>query len=177
MINQCKLFDDMRIVWLKHVWWTREVILAIAAGAPWTADSVAKLLENPHEMADVFAPFITPAQKQQMTDLFVTHLKLGGAVVTAAKNKEIDKLNDLQKQWHENADQIARFMADLGLGYVYEEVKQMMYSHLRLTTHEAVFVLEGKFAQSITEFERVQNEALMMADYFTNGIRKTKLSS
>lgn len=172
-INQCKLYDEMRIVWLKHVWWTREVILAIAAGAPWTQSSIDKLLQNPAEMAAVFAPFITPQQQKQMTDLFITHLKLGGDIVTAAKNKDTSRVNMLQKQWHQNADQIAQLMASLGLNLDENEVRQMMYTHLQLTTDEAVATLSGKYSQSIQIFDQVQNEALMMADYFSSGIRST----
>lgn len=160
----------MRIVWLKHVWWTREVILAIAAGAPWTNESVAKLLENPAEMAAVFAPFTSHQNQTQMIDLFKTHLSLGGDIVTAAKAGDTARVSNLQTQWHQNADQIAHLMAGFGLGYDEAEVRKMMYTHLQLTTDEATQVLGGKYAQAIATFDRVQNEALMMADYFACGI-------
>jgi hypothetical protein len=158
---------------MKHVWWTREVILAITAGAPWTENSVNKLLQNPAEMANVFAPYISLAQQKQFIDLFTTHLKLGGDIVTAAKANDTAKVAELQKQWHENADDIAQFMSGLGLGYEYDEVRKMMYTHLQLTTNEATYMLGGQYDRAIAEFDHVQNEALMMADYFTRGIRSS----
>lgn len=169
-INERKLYDDMRIVWLKHVWWTREVILAIVAGAPWTNESVSTLLQNPTEMTAVFAPFINVQQQKQMTDLFTAHLKLGGDIVTAAKSNDTNRVNTLQTQWHQNADQIAKFMAGLGLNLNERDVRQMMYDHLMLTTNEAVLTLEGKYNEAIQTFEQIQSEALFMADYFSSGI-------
>lgn len=165
----------MRIVWLKHVWWTREVILAIANNAPWTNQSVEKLLQNPAEMAAVFAPFISPVAQKQMIELFKTHLSLGGDIVTAAKNGQTDRVAELQKQWHKNADQIAQLMASLGLGFNEKEVRKMLYHHLELTTSEALQVLNGQYKQAIATFDEIQNQALMMADYFSCTIINTIL--
>ena len=170
MFNECKLYDDMRIVWLRHVWWTREVILAIVAGAPWTEESIAKLLKNPSEMAAVFSPFINREHQNDMIDLFTTHLKLGGDIVTAAKAGDTAHVNELQRQWHQNANQIARLMAGFNLGFNEDEVQQMMYTHLQLTTDEAVLTLQGRYNDAIAKFDQVQDEALMMADYFACGI-------
>lgn len=172
MISQCKIHDDMRVVWMKHVWWTREVILAITADAPWTNASVAKLLQNPIEMAAVFAPFISKQFEQQFANLFTVHLKLGGDIVTAAKKGDTALVNKLQYEWHQNAEQIAQLMASFGLCMEEKKVREMMYTHLQLTTNEAVFMLNGQYEQAIAEFDKIQDEALMMADYFTRSISR-----
>ena len=174
MLKKCKLYDDMRIVWLRHVWWTREVILAIAANAPWTNDSVNKLLKNPQEMSNVFAPYITSTQQKIFVDLFTTHLKIGGDIVTASKKGYNKRVEELQTQWHQNADQIAKFMASLLLCLCENDVRRMMYSHLHLTTQEATEVLNKQYEQAIATFDKVQEEALMMADYFVSGIVHAK---
>ena len=174
MIKKCKLYDEMRIVWLRHVWWTREVILAIALDAPWTTDSTNKLLKNPQEMSDVFAPYIKSTQQKIFVDLFTTHLKLGGDIVSASKKGETKRVEELQTQWHQNADQIARFMASLLLCLCEDDVRRMMYTHLHLTTQEATQVLNKQYEQGIATFDRVQKEALMMADYFASGIVHAK---
>jgi len=171
-LDQCQLFDQMRIVWLRHVWWTREVILSIANNLPSTNDSVNKLLQNPAEMMAIFAPYFPQKDKEikMLTDLFTTHLKLGGDIVTAAKNGDTAKVTILQKQWHENADDIARAFHQMCPCYNYETTRKMMYSHLQLTTDEAIAILQSKFADGIKIFDNVQHEALMMADYFSAGI-------
>ena len=173
MINLCKLWDDLRIVWLRHVWWTREVIMGIAFGLPSLNDSVNKLLENPKEMADIFKPFITNAQYIQMIALFKQHLSTGGDIVTAAKAGDTAKVNQLQKEWHQNSDEIAKLMAGFGLNYNEAVVRDMMYTHLALTTTEATQILAGQYADAIKTFDKIQEEALQMADYFYAGIAKS----
>jgi len=169
---KCLLFINMRDVWAKHVWWTREVILAISNSLASTDTSVAKLLENPAEMARVFAPYYPHGVIMQIEQLFTTHLKQGGDIVTAAKNGDTAKVNQLQIEWHKNSDQIAKLFASINPFYNESEVRNMMYSHLSLTTNEATLYLQTKYDDAIKAFDQIQAEAAMMADYFAVGIIK-----
>ena len=49
-------------------------------------------------------------------------------------------------------------------------MRDMWYEHLTLTKREAVAILNSDYAASIVTFERIEKEALMMADEFSNGI-------
>ena len=165
-----KLSQDMRRVWMEHVWWTRNVIIGIISNLPGNAEYTARLLQNPADMANVFAPNFGVFPRQQFIDLFSTHLKQGAAIVEAAKAGNMDLVETLQVQWHQNSDQIAAMFATLSPCYRFEEVRCMMYTHLRLTTDEAVQNLSGQYAEEVKTFDKIQAEALMMADYFTSGI-------
>jgi len=193
--SECELYLNMRDVWAKHVWWTREVIMGIVHGLPGTADvRVPKLLQNPAEMASVFAPYCMGdlkgschncnniqrlrrevrerrcnEQMARLTDLFTTHLKQGGDVVTAAKAGDTQKTEQLVKQWYANADDIAKFFAEYNACYDEKMVKDMMYEHLRLTIAEAVYEIGGQYQASINMFDQIQKEAQAMADYFACG--------
>lgn len=48
----------------------------------------------------------------------------------------------------------------------------MLYTHLELITQELNNRLAGKYADDIDSFNKVEQEALMMADYFVDGIVK-----
>lgn len=168
--GKCQLHKDMRLVWERHVWWTREVVLSIINGLPGTSSSVNKLLQNPAEMAAVFAPFYAPDVIQQITDLFTVHLKLGGDIIMAASEGDSAKVKELQTEWHRNADDIAKLFGSINPYYDEETVRQMMYKHLELTTNEVILTIEGKYDDAIATFDQIQDEALMMAHYFADGI-------
>jgi len=169
-LRQVDLYGDWRRVWSKHVWWTREVILSIINGWDGTQNSVNKLLKNPLEMGDIFAEFYSDRTVKRIEELFTEHLKMGGDIVTAAKAGDMAKVETLTKQWYANADDIAKFLASVNPHYSEEELRKMMYEHLRLTLLEASLTLQKKFDEAINTFDKIQAEAEMMADYFARGL-------
>ena len=46
----------------------------------------------------------------------------------------------------------------------------MLYTHLDLTKEELANRLAGRYVEDVNSFNRVEQEAMMMADYFVNGI-------
>ena len=56
--------------------------------------------------------------------------------------------------------------------YPKEEVRQMLYEHLRLTTNEVSARLQKKYVEDIRAYDIVQKEVLKMAEFFVNGMVK-----
>ena len=48
--------------------------------------------------------------------------------------------------------------------------KRQMYSHLEMTEEEATLRLQGNYAADIKVFDKIENEALKMANYMFDGI-------
>ncbi len=48
----------------------------------------------------------------------------------------------------------------------------MLYDHLAMTKDEAIYMLTQKYADSINIFDKIEQEALIMADTMTQGIVK-----
>ena len=46
----------------------------------------------------------------------------------------------------------------------------MFFEHLDLTTEEALFILQNRLEPSIAVFDKIEEEALHMADILTNAI-------
>jgi len=49
-------------------------------------------------------------------------------------------------------------------------MRAMWYEHLSLTKKEAVATLNKNYKKSIETFDRIECQAMMMADDFSNGI-------
>ena len=54
--------------------------------------------------------------------------------------------------------------------YPREQVRQMLYTHLKLTTDEVNARLKRDFTADIKAYDMVQKEILDMANFFSNGI-------
>ena len=79
-------------------------------------------------------------------------------------------MDQARRKWYANADDIAKFLADINHCWSETKWKAMLYDHLEMTEKEAVLRLNGKYAEDIRVFDSIEKEALKMADYMTQGI-------
>ena len=76
----------------------------------------------------------------------------------------------LNKKWYQNADDMAEAFSNINPFYPKEEIRQMLYDHLRLTANEVNARLSGNYVEDIAAYDMVQKEILRMSQFFVNGI-------
>lgn len=79
---------------------------------------------------------------------------------------------ELNKKWYKNADDMANAFSSINPFYPREEIRHMLYEHLRLTTDEISARLRKDYSADIKAYDLVQKEILRMAKFFVNGIVK-----
>lgn len=168
--RQVNLMNKLRMLWEQHVYWTRFFIISTAADLPDLGDVTNRLLENPGDFAAALAPFYGARISDRFRELLREHLLIGGDLVTAAKNKDDAKVGEDRRKWYANADEIARFLAGINPFWDESRWRSMLYDHLEMTEQEAVLRLAGRFPEDIRMFDRIELEALEMADYMSQGI-------
>jgi hypothetical protein len=165
------LHGAMDRLWTDHVTWTRLVIVDFAAGAPNLKPDLARLLRNQADIGNAIKPFYGAAAGAQLTRLLHTHIMEAVPVLAAAKAGQKAKLATALKAWSANADQIAAFLAKANpKSWPLPAMKEMMQTHLRLTTNEAAAHLKGRWQADIAAYDQVRAEILMMADMLAEGI-------
>ena len=162
----------MREAWVQHVYWTRMLLLSIAERLKDLDQVTARLLRNPTDIANIFAEYYPPEAAGNIERLLTEHLQIGAALITALRDKKTEQAENLTRQWYRNADQMAEAFAGLNPNYDREEMKQMLYTHLDLTSQEVAQRLAGRYQEDIDAFDAVEREALAMADSFTEGIMR-----
>ncbi len=174
--GEMKLSDQMNNLWQQHVFWTRLLLISIADNLNDLEYTKARLLQNPKDIANLYRIFYGDDVAKKVEDLLTEHLLIGGDIIVALKNKETEKVEQLSKEWHRNADDMAKAFSSFNPYYNEEELRQMLYTHLALTTDEVMARLQQDYKADIEAFDRVEEEALMMAKYFTEGIIQDKMS-
>jgi len=160
-------------LWEEHVAWTRMAIVSFAAGSPNLAATEARLLRNQTDIGNAIKPYYGAAAGRQLTGLLRTHILQAVAVLKAAKAGNKAQLNAALKAWYANAHQIAAFLAKANpTSWPLKATASMMNEHLKLTTKEAVDELGGHWAASVADYDKVENEILMMSQTLANGIIK-----
>jgi hypothetical protein len=170
--KQASLKENMRFVWLQHVYWTRMLLISIAEHLKDQPDVTARLLQNPHEIANVFAKYYSAEAAEEIENLLTEHLQIGAELITALRDNQKEKAAELDKRWYINADSMAAAFSSINPHYDYNTMRDMLFTHLDLTKTEVAKRLAGQYSEDITAFGAVEKEALSMADSFTEGIVK-----
>jgi len=168
--NQISLINDMRLKWSQHVYWTRMLLISIAERLQ-DLDAVAsRLMQNPDDIAGIFARYYAPDVADTIARLLTEHLQIGAQLITALRDGNKVLADELNRQWYINADKMANAFSSINPYYRQQDMRDMLYRHLELTTQEVAMRLAGKYPDDIKAFDAVEEEALSMADQFSYGI-------
>ena len=168
--NEVRLLEQMNLVWEQHIMWTRMLLISIAENLKDLEATQTRLLRNPKDIADVFRPYYGNNIASEIQRLLTEHLAIGKDSIVALKNKNQEQANALSTKWYQNADQIAEAFSSINPFYPREEVRRMLYEHLRLTSEEVNARLRGDYTADINAYDMVQKEILKMSHFFVNGI-------
>ena len=174
--QQLCLMNQLQQLWAQHVYWTRFFIISTAEELGDLAPVTDRILQNPKDFAQLFAPIFGMNIANQFQELLTQHLLIAADLVNAAKNGEPEKADIARKKWYQNADEIARFLSSIQPCWSEAKRKEMLYSHLQMTEQEAVLRLQGNYVADIETFNAIENEALQMANYMFCGLIHSRFS-
>jgi hypothetical protein len=167
-----RLSNAMRLVWEQHVYWTRMTINSIVFNLPDVDAVTARLLRNANDMGNLLKPFYGNRIAEMFSNLIREHLLIAAELVKAAKAGNQKAVADAERRWHANGAEIAKFLNRINPFISRREFQEMFFEHLALTIKEALFTIQSNFQASIAVFDKIEAEALQMADTITNAIVK-----
>ncbi|MCY7409198.1 MAG: hypothetical protein LH473_02920 [Chitinophagales bacterium] len=162
----------MRKLWEDHITWTRNVIICLVDSAPGGEQAVKRLMNNQEDIGNAIKPYYGDEAGNKLTDLLHTHIAISANVVKAAKAGNKTALDEANKNWYANADEISSFLSAANPAWGIEEMKTMMHDHLKLTTDEAVARIKKNYNADVDAYDKVHDEILKMADMLADGIVK-----
>jgi hypothetical protein len=167
---EVQLKEAMDKLWEDHVTWTRNVICCIVDNLPGTDQAVARLLKNQEDIGNAIKPYYGEEAGKKLTSLLKPHITIAAEVVKAAKANNKTALDDANKRWQANADEISAFLSKANPAWKEADMKKMMDEHLKLTTDEAVARIKKDYDADIKAYDKVHEEILEMADMLSKGI-------
>ena len=159
-----------RIIWLEHVNWTRLTIISIVNSLQDIEFVQDRLLRNAIHMGNFIRPYYGDRIANQYTALIKEHLVLAAELVTAAVKGDSKTAEEKEKAWYKNADEIASFWNSINPYLSKEEIKKMFNTHLALTKQEAVSIIQKNYKESIEVFDKIEFQAIEMADMISDAI-------
>lgn len=167
-----KLKEDMRRLWIDHVLWTRSYITSAIAGLNDQQDVLTRLLQNQQDIGNAIKPLYGDAAGNKLAELLREHILLAGKVVDAAKSGNQADLVTNNKEWHRNADDIAKFLSAANPNWSQKTQQDMLYTHLKFVTDQVTARLQKDWKADILAFDKGEDHMVMYADMLTDGIIK-----
>jgi hypothetical protein len=174
-LNQTKV-TELRIslhdLWIEHIVWTRQYIVAAAADQPDASVAAERLLKNQEDIGNAIKPFYGDQAGNQLTSQLKDHILIAVDLLDAAKSGNNTALAEIEEKWYINADEIATFLSEANPNWTKDDMLNMVNEHLSLTKTEAVARLTGDYATDVATFDALYKHAVSMGDNFTVGIVK-----
>jgi hypothetical protein len=170
--QEFRLSNAMRLAWEQHVYWTRMTINSIVFDLPDVDAVSARLLRNAIDMGNLLKFFYGNRIAEMFSNLIREHLVIAAELVKAAKAGNQKAVADAERRWYANGAEIAKFLSRINPFISRREFQEMFFEHLALTIKEALFTIQNNFQASIAVFDKIEAEALQMADTITNAIVK-----
>lgn len=167
-----ELKTNMRKLWEDHISWTRNVIFCLVDGLPGSDQALKRLMENQDNIGDAIKPYYGNDAGKKLTALLHDHIAISADVVNAAKANNNSKLDEANKRWTANANEISTFLCQANPNWKLDEMKTMMHDHLKLTTDEAMARIKKDYVADVKAYDKVQEEILKMSDMLSDGIIK-----
>ena len=152
-------------LWIEHVDYTHNVIVAIARDLSFDLKPyVARLLKNQKELADVIGGGDEPLHQ-----LLSEHITVAGDILTAIR-KGADAL-DLIASWRRNGNQIADRLNELtGPGLTRHVLRTAFKTHLDQTLKEATLVFQNDMTQAIKVYDKARQHMINVAALLAENI-------
>lgn len=170
--NEVDLKSYMRSLWEQHVAWTRLAIISIIFNLPDVNVTITRLLQNGPDMGNSLKPFYGQNAATKYSNLIKEHLVIAADLVKAAKAGDQNAASIAEKKWYANGDEIVEFLSSINPYIPKEKFRKMFYEHLALTKAEAVSMLKKDYQSGVQLYDKIEKEALEMADALTAGIVK-----
>lgn len=170
--TEVDLMNVLKMLWKQHVVWTRLVILSMVFGLPDVDLVTNRLLQNPKDFEAALIPFYGVKIASEFSKLLTEHLVIAAELINAAKLGDNKQAVEAEKKWYGNADEIAVFLGSINPYWSEDVWRTMLYEHLAMTKAEAVDIIAKDYAAGISEYDRIERQAVKMADVMAEGIIK-----
>ena len=133
---------------------------------------VARLLKNPVDFKIALSHFYNMTDATSFEKLLSEHLQLAAEYIKATMALDIDKADDLEKKWYQNADDISSLLSCMNPYWSRETWQKMFYEHLGMVTDKAVYMINKNYDEGTNSQDLLEMGTLNMADIMYGGIIK-----
>ena len=160
----------MREVWAQHLYWIRMLMVSILGRLDDQRPVTSRVLQSPTDIMAVFAVYYPASDTRQIGQLLTNHVQDGASLVTALRDGNRKRAEELNRNLYANSGQLADTLSDLNPYYNRKRLKDMLSTTIDRSNRQTVNRLAGNYVQDVKEFDKAEKEMMDLADYLSEGI-------
>jgi hypothetical protein len=171
-VNTKNLTNIFKKLWEQNIMWTRSFIISTALSLGDLQPFTKRLLQNPGDFANEFRQFYGDEKAKNFAKLLTEYLLSAVKLVNDAKDGNKNAVEIDRKNWHQDADEIAGFLASTNPNWNKRDWQTLLYNLIKMTDIETTYRLTSQYTADVAQYDNIENEALKVADYMADGIKK-----
>lgn len=168
--DEVDLNNDMRKSWLQHLYWARMLMTSLFKNLEDVDAVEARTMRTPEDIAETFVRFYPRNQMEQLNRLLSEHTELTAQMMTAMNAGDMQRVDQLERLWYQNAEKLAALLSSMNREYSYEQLIQALGRHLDMMKRQMSASLEGNYDEEVRIFDESENQMMELADYLTEGL-------
>lgn len=168
--QQMDLNNDMRKAWSMHNFWDAMFMISLFNTLENTDAVQKRLMRTPEDIAAVFEKFYALPIVNQIRQMLEEHVRLAGELTMVMKDNNMEQAEMLENQLSQNADRLARMLANTNGKYDYEQLMRLMKMHLDLTSKAMMAELKGNHEEAVDLLDENEKNLMELADVLTEGL-------
>jgi hypothetical protein len=154
------------------MWSSNYITSATTAGAEAQKQVLTRLLKNQEDIGNAVKPVYGDKAGNKLTNLLKEHVVIAEKIVDAAKSGNEALVNQLNKEWYRNAEEIAAFLSGANPYLKNEDLKNLLFMHLKLVMDDLSASLAKDWNARIVSIDEGVTHIILMADTISAGVVK-----
>ncbi|MHB1153983.1 MAG: hypothetical protein ACYCWE_20845 [Eubacteriales bacterium] len=169
---QMSMVYRYRDLWRQYILWTRVYIINVACGYGVSPYLTQRMTQNSEDIAYEFRRYYEYENSKIFELLLNKQFFVSANLLNAAKAGDTELTEVVRTEWYHNVDEIADFFARVNPNWSKEEWQKILYEHLVMLENEGTCAFMTKYDADVKNYEVIENQSMVMADYMADGIIK-----
>lgn len=168
--GQMNLINTLRKFWMELPMWRRSYLVSYASGYGDLEVLGDRLYYAPTDLGNILEAFFGDPAARTVENMIREQIVLSAQILRAEKTGDTQTIDQNTETLYRNVDKLAAYLAQINPYWDEQTWKNIFYDYYKTTILEMVLMLSGKFKESVTLYESLQNQALRIADYMGEGM-------
>ena len=172
LMNQAALSNALRRVWVDYVSWTTALIYTILFGTHDQDAIEARLKQNAHEYAGIFAQFYGDEAGMELLELFEQVQGEMTDLIQAYQQNDMESVAEHRNTLYSVGYELAGLMARLNPYWDEASIQIGMNEMINLFEDEIMHIIRQEFDKSIEAYDDLLNQAYQISDTLLFGLQR-----
>ena len=106
----------------------------------------------------------------RLKQLLTEHTQLAGELMEALQANNTERATQIENQMYQNADQIARMLANANSKYSYDELRRILRMHIETLKNTMTADLNHEFDETVRLVDENEEHLMDLSDALTEGL-------